>query len=115
MPGLRSNTLKTVMERGYDHKIAALESETGMVLLERHPRGVSLTAAGQMLVGHAEGILGRLEADLARPAAERVCHGTLLSKRQYRIDLDRGGYVDGRVAPHGRLTSDQVAAIDREP
>jgi DNA-binding transcriptional LysR family regulator len=43
-------------------QIAALESETGMALLERHPRGVSLTAAGQTLVRHAEGILGRLEA-----------------------------------------------------
>jgi DNA-binding transcriptional LysR family regulator len=42
-------------------QIAALESETGMTLLERHPRGVSLTAAGQTLVGHAEGILARLE------------------------------------------------------
>jgi DNA-binding transcriptional LysR family regulator len=43
-------------------QIAALELETGMALLERHPRGVSLTAAGQTLVGHAEGILARLEA-----------------------------------------------------
>jgi DNA-binding transcriptional LysR family regulator len=34
-------------------QIAALEAETGMALLERHPRGVSLTAAGQTLVGHA--------------------------------------------------------------
>jgi DNA-binding transcriptional LysR family regulator len=42
-------------------QIAALETETGMTLLERHPRGVSLTAAGQTLVGHAEGILARLE------------------------------------------------------
>jgi DNA-binding transcriptional LysR family regulator len=50
-------------------QIAALEAETGMVLLERHPRGVSLTAAGQMLVGHAEGILGRLEAAEAALAA----------------------------------------------
>jgi DNA-binding transcriptional LysR family regulator len=51
-------------------QIAALESETGMVLLERHPRGVTLTAAGQMLVGHAEGILGRLEA--AEAALEAI-------------------------------------------
>ncbi len=50
-------------------QIAALEAEAGMVLLERHPRGVSLTAAGQMLVSHAEGILGRLEAADAALAA----------------------------------------------
>ncbi len=43
-------------------QIATLEAETGLALLERHPRGVSLTAAGQMLVGHAEGVLARLEA-----------------------------------------------------
>jgi len=43
-------------------QIATLEAETGMKLLERHPRGVSLTAAGQTLVGHAEGILARLES-----------------------------------------------------
>jgi DNA-binding transcriptional LysR family regulator len=43
-------------------QIAALEAETGMTLLERHPRGVTLTAAGQTLVGHAEGILARLDA-----------------------------------------------------
>src|SRR5437773_6248482 len=42
-------------------QIASLESEAGMALLERHPRGVSLTAAGQTLVGHAEGILARLD------------------------------------------------------
>jgi len=50
-------------------QIAALEAETGMALLERHPRGVSLTAAGQTLVGHAEGILARLEAAQAALAA----------------------------------------------
>ena len=43
-------------------QIAALEAEAGMQLLERHPRGVSLTAAGQTLVSHAEGILARLDA-----------------------------------------------------
>jgi DNA-binding transcriptional LysR family regulator len=43
-------------------QMAALEAETGLALLERHPRGVTLTAAGQALVGHAEGILARLEA-----------------------------------------------------
>ena len=43
-------------------QIAALEAEAGMALVERHPRGVSLTAAGHTLVAHAEGILARLDA-----------------------------------------------------
>src|SRR5256712_5978967 len=43
-------------------QISTLEAETGMKLLERHPRGVTLTAAGQTLVGHAEAILSRIEA-----------------------------------------------------
>jgi DNA-binding transcriptional LysR family regulator len=51
-------------------QIAALEAEAGMTLLERHPRGVSLTAAGQTLVGHAEGILARLDA--AEAAMEAI-------------------------------------------
>jgi DNA-binding transcriptional LysR family regulator len=50
-------------------QIAALEAETGMTLLERHARGVSLTAAGQTLVGHAEGILAQLDAAEAALAA----------------------------------------------
>jgi DNA-binding transcriptional LysR family regulator len=50
-------------------QVATLEAEAGMALLERHPRGVSLTAAGQTLVGHAEGILARLDAAEAALAA----------------------------------------------
>src|ERR1700689_4523602 len=74
---VRLNVLKEVAYRGsfsaaaaalsytqsaVSQQIAVLEAETGTALLERHPRGVSLTAAGQALVGHAEGILARLEA-----------------------------------------------------
>src|ERR1700689_2717424 len=50
-------------------QIAALERETEMALLERHPRGVTLTAAGQTLVSHADGILARLDAAEASLAA----------------------------------------------
>jgi DNA-binding transcriptional LysR family regulator len=50
-------------------QIAALEAETEMTLLERHPRGVSLTAAGQTLVGHAESVLSDLDAAEAALAA----------------------------------------------
>lgn len=43
-------------------QIAALEAETGLALLERRPRNVSLTAAGQTLMGHAEAVLADLDA-----------------------------------------------------
>jgi DNA-binding transcriptional LysR family regulator len=50
-------------------QIAALEAETGTTLIERRPRGLQLTSAGQALVRHAEGILARLEAAEAELAA----------------------------------------------
>src|SRR4051812_8030462 len=41
-------------------QIATLEAEAGMALVERGARGVRLTAAGELLVSHAEVILDRL-------------------------------------------------------
>lgn len=49
------------------------------------------------------------------PPDERWCRGTLLSRHQYRIDIERWGYRDGRLWPKGRMTPHQAAAIDREP
>src|SRR5918911_3806142 len=48
-------------------QIAALEREAGATLIERNPRGIRLTDAGEALVRHADGILARLaeaEAEL---------------------------------------------------
>ena len=48
-------------------QLAALEKEAGLPLLEKHGRRLQLTAAGALLVEHAEVILGSLaaaEADL---------------------------------------------------
>ena len=50
-------------------QIAALESETGVNLIERLPRGVRLTPAGRVLLEHAEGIIARLHAAEAELAA----------------------------------------------
>jgi DNA-binding transcriptional LysR family regulator len=50
-------------------QVATLEAETGLTLLERHARGVRLTAAGEVLCEHAEGVLARLEAAEAELAA----------------------------------------------
>jgi DNA-binding transcriptional LysR family regulator len=48
-------------------QIAILERETGATLVDRRPAGVRLTDVGELLVGHAEAVLGRLhdaEAEL---------------------------------------------------
>lgn len=42
--------------------VAALERETGTQLVERGRRGVRLTDAGRVLVGHADAILARIDS-----------------------------------------------------
>src|ERR671933_1403207 len=55
-------------------QIAALEREAGATLIERNPRGIRLTDAGEALVRHADSILARLaeaEAELEAIAGLR--------------------------------------------
>jgi DNA-binding transcriptional LysR family regulator len=54
--------------------VAALERETGTQLVERGSRGIRLTDAGRVLIGHADAILARIESaeeDLAALAGLR--------------------------------------------
>jgi hypothetical protein len=58
-----------------------------------------------------QGLMEDLTNRLSRLTVEpenRVCSGTLLSREQYLTDLERHGYVDARVAPHGSLTPEEV-------
>ena len=55
-------------------QIAALEREAGCKLVQRNPRGIRLTEAGEALVRHADAILARLseaEAELEAIAGLR--------------------------------------------
>jgi len=56
--------------------------------------------------------LTRLLADeSARPPAQdpHVCAGTLLSREQYLHDVNRLGYVDGRLTPASTMTREDIA------
>jgi hypothetical protein len=54
-------------------------------------------------------LAGRLVRDSGRDGfAPPVCCGTLLSRAQYRVDVDTWGYRDGRLE-HGTMTEDEVA------
>jgi molybdate transport repressor ModE-like protein len=50
-------------------QIATLEAEIGTLLVERRPRGLRLTPAGQALVEHADAIMARLESAEAELAS----------------------------------------------
>jgi DNA-binding transcriptional LysR family regulator len=80
----RLNVLREVVEQGsfsaaadalsysqsaVSQAIATLEGELGAALIERDRRGVRPTAAGAALVGHAEGILARMDDAEAEVAA----------------------------------------------
>lgn len=50
--------------------------------------------------------------------SEPVCRGTLISRAQYLVDIDRYGYIDARVRPRGNMSHDQIehwtAAIEED-
>ena len=59
-----------------------------------------------------------LDLEMRCAPARRVCRGTLTSRAQYLVDIERWGYEDARLAPHGSMTDDEAsiwtAAIDAE-
>jgi len=55
-------------------------------------------------------LIERLQAENGEPLSRnRVCRGTLLSRAQYRIDVENWGYQDARRLPSGSMTAEQVA------
>jgi hypothetical protein len=64
-----------------------------------------------------ERLIDRLQHDLRTPPpAEPVCQGTVLSREQYLVDVERWGYADARLQPRGNMTPQDIdhwtAAID---
>jgi predicted nucleotidyltransferase len=56
-------------------------------------------------------LMQRLAAETRQPPQEdlHVCAGTLLSREQYLHDVERLGYVDGRLTPVSTMTPEDVA------
>lgn len=56
-------------------------------------------------------LLSRLATESRQPPVEdpHVCAGTLLSREQYLHDVERLGYVDGRLTPASTMTDEDVA------
>ncbi len=59
-------------------------------------------------------VMNELTERLARetdtpPASDRTCNGTMLSRGQYLVDVNRWGYRDARLTPRGAMSRHDVA------
>jgi hypothetical protein len=54
-------------------------------------------------------LMKRLSEDLdSEPSAESLCNGTLLSREQYLVDVERWGYDDARLEPRGKMSASEI-------
>jgi hypothetical protein len=59
-----------------------------------------------------EALARRLLAETAAPVREEDagrCRGTMVSREQYLVDVERWGYNDARLAPEGPMSADEIA------
>lgn len=55
-------------------------------------------------------LLNRLQSEMSSPPpTEQLCQGTLLSRKQYLVDVDSWGYQDARLRPRGNMTPEEIA------
>ena len=83
-------------------RIRALEDETGLSLLRRHARGVTATAAGEMLARHARLVLQQVQAlqkDLA-PDTSPQDHPIVLLGNSSALSRPLAGALAGVLAQH---------------
>jgi hypothetical protein len=56
-------------------------------------------------------LLHRLKNEMMSPSPdEPMCRGPLLSRNQYQIDTANFGYRDARIAPEGKLSTEEAAS-----
>jgi DNA-binding transcriptional LysR family regulator len=70
-------------------QLASLESETGHRLLERHGRGIRLTAVGEILLTHANAVLAQLERADAELAAYSCGAAGQLTVASFATGIDQ--------------------------
>ena len=95
-------------------QIAALERETGTKLVERGPRGIRLTEAGDVLVKHADAVLSRLASAEDELAALAGLRGGKL--RMSAFQSAGATLVPQAIAAfHRRYPDVELALIEAEP
>ncbi|MBI2811550.1 MAG: nucleotidyltransferase family protein [Candidatus Melainabacteria bacterium] len=55
-------------------------------------------------------MLAKTVSEMAqKPSTDKVCQGTILSRGQYLMDIDKWNYADGRQEPRGRMSAQDIA------
>src|SRR3954447_25888028 len=97
-------------------QIAALEREAGAQLLERTPRGIRLTGAGRVLLGHAEAILDRMATARAQVASVASLTGGRLRIGSFQTAnatiVPRAIAAFARAHPHVELSLVEATTLD---
>lgn len=61
------------------------------------------------------GLGERLKEELATPPpSDRICRGTLLSARQYLVDIEHWGFADARLDPAVHMDEADIAQLTRD-
>jgi DNA-binding transcriptional LysR family regulator len=104
---------------GISHQIAQLEREVGVPLIERSGRGITLTPAGEALLGHVEAILSRVAdaerdlADVARVGQRRLQIASFATAATTVLPLAAG--IFRRQLPEVALTLIEEDPVDSLP
>ena len=56
-----------------------------------------------------DGLVGRLQKDAAPPERDKLCRGTLLSRKQYLVDVKKWGFHDARLEKRVHMDSEDIA------
>jgi DNA-binding transcriptional LysR family regulator len=103
-----------VTQPSVSHQVAALEQEIGARLIDRRPGGLQLTAAGALLLEHADAIAVRF--DLAALQLAEIADDERSLLRIGAFPTALAGLVPSAVAqvraahPHARVTVEESAA-----
>src|SRR5438093_5184769 len=56
-----------------------------------------------------DGLIGRLRKEASAAGRDRVCRGTLLSRKQYLLDIEERGFHDARLDQRVHMDSEDIA------
>ena len=68
---------------------------------------------GKIPTAIVDDLLARLRSELRAPRANRICNGTLLSRKQYLLDVRERGFRDARLQQRVHMNEKDIATWTR--